>query len=86
MATLSAYLPAGDALGVFAVLDEHARHAGFPGDERTLEARRGDALVDLVLNPIGYPSHATSTAHHPATGQRAPQHSGHLQCQRLPWR
>ncbi|HSL07716.1 MAG TPA: DUF222 domain-containing protein [Pseudonocardiaceae bacterium] len=69
MATLSAYLPAGDALGVFAVLDEHARHAGFPGDERTLEARRGDALVDLVLNPIGYSSHATSTAHHHTTQQ-----------------
>jgi hypothetical protein len=62
MATLSAYLPASDAVGVFAVLDEHARHAGFPGDERTLDARRGDALVDLVLNPTGYSSRATSTA------------------------
>lgn len=53
MATLSAYLPADDALGVFAVLDEHARQSGVPGDKRTLEARRGDALVDLVLNPTG---------------------------------
>jgi hypothetical protein len=52
MATLSAYLPAEDAVGVFAVLDEHARHAGFPGDERSMDARRGDALVDLVLGPV----------------------------------
>ncbi len=52
MATLSAYLPAEDAVGVFAVLDEHARQAGFPGDERSMDARRGDALVDLVLGPV----------------------------------
>ncbi len=51
MATLSAYLPAADAVGVFAVLDEYARHAGYLGDERSMDARRGDALVDLVLNP-----------------------------------
>jgi hypothetical protein len=74
MATLSAYLPAGDALGVYAVLDEHARHAGFPGDERTLEARRGDALVDLVLNPTGYSSHTTSTAHDHTTQQPSGEH------------
>jgi hypothetical protein len=61
MATLSAYLPAEDAVGVFAVLDEYARQTGVPGDERTLEARRGDALVDLVLNPTGRRSEATPT-------------------------
>jgi Domain of unknown function (DUF222) len=61
MATLSAYLPAADAVGVFAVLDEYARQAGFPGDERTLEARRGDALVDLVLNPTGRCSEGSAT-------------------------
>ncbi|MGQ0779187.1 MAG: DUF222 domain-containing protein [Pseudonocardiales bacterium] len=62
MATLSAYLPAADAVGVFAVLDEYARRAGFAGDERTLEARRGDALVDLVLGPTGFCSAGTRTA------------------------
>jgi hypothetical protein len=66
MATLAAYLPAADAVGVFAVLDEHARHAGSPGDERSMDARRGDALVDLILNPTGYPSQHTS-----ASGQYA---------------
>ncbi|MGH3813530.1 MAG: DUF222 domain-containing protein [Pseudonocardiaceae bacterium] len=62
MATLCAYLPAGDAVGVYAVLDEYARRSGFLGDERTLEARRGDALVDLVLNPTGWCSMGTSAA------------------------
>ena len=60
MATLSAYLPAADAVGVFAVLDEHARHAGYLDGERSMDARRGDALVDLVLNPTGYCSQHTS--------------------------
>jgi hypothetical protein len=62
MATLSAYLPAADAVGVFAVLDEHARRAGCSGDERTMDARRGDALVDLVLGPTGYCSAGTKAA------------------------
>ncbi|MGH3794739.1 MAG: DUF222 domain-containing protein [Pseudonocardiaceae bacterium] len=62
MSTLSAYLPAADAAGVFAVLDEYARRAGFAKDERTLEARRADALVDLVLGPIGFCSAGTSAA------------------------
>jgi Domain of unknown function (DUF222) len=72
MATLSAYLPAGDATGVFAVLDEHARHAGSPGDERSMEARRGDALVDLVLGPTGSCSAGTDAAR----GRTAAQPSG----------
>ena len=67
MATLSAYLPAADAVGVFAVLDEHARQAGCLGDERSMDARRGDALVDLVLNPTGYRSQHTSDSHQCAT-------------------
>ncbi len=62
MATLSAYLPAAEAVGVYAVLDEYARHAGGDGDERTMDARRGDALVDLVLAPTGYRSAGTSAA------------------------
>ncbi|MBV9140346.1 MAG: DUF222 domain-containing protein [Pseudonocardiales bacterium] len=68
MATLSAYLPADDAVGVFAVLDEYARHSAVPGDERTVEARRGDALVDLVLNPTGRCSSGTRTARDNADG------------------
>ncbi|MGQ0779331.1 MAG: DUF222 domain-containing protein [Pseudonocardiales bacterium] len=71
MATLSAYLPAADAVGVYAVLDEYARRAGFAGDERTLEARRGDALVDLVLGPTGFCSAGTRTARE--RGTRAPE-------------
>jgi hypothetical protein len=62
MATVCAHLPAGDAVGVFAVLDEYARHAGGPDDQRSMDARRADALVDLVLDPIGFRSEATSTA------------------------
>jgi Domain of unknown function (DUF222) len=72
MATLSAYLPAEDAVGVFAVLDEHARQAGGTGDERTVEARRGDALVDLVLGPTGSCSAGTGAAR----GRAAAQPSG----------
>ena len=64
MATLSAYLPAEDAVGVFAVLDEHARQAGFPGDERSMDARRGDALVDLVLGPVARCSAGTRERTH----------------------
>jgi hypothetical protein len=59
MATLSAYLPAAEATGVFAVLDEHARQAGSPADERGMDARRADALVDLVLDPTGSRSQGT---------------------------
>jgi hypothetical protein len=59
MATLSAYLPAAEAVGVYAVLDEYARRSGGEGDERSMDARRGDALVDLALNP-------------PATAAQAP--------------
>jgi len=69
MATLSAYLPAADAVGVFAVLDEHARHAGSPADERSMDARRADALVDLVLNHTGYRSQHTSATRECVTGE-----------------
>ncbi|MGH3962549.1 MAG: DUF222 domain-containing protein [Pseudonocardiaceae bacterium] len=75
MATLCAYLPAGDAVGVFAVLDEHARHAGFPGDQRSMDARRGDALVDLVLNPTGWTSQHTSAARDHTTQADGGHHS-----------
>jgi hypothetical protein len=70
MATLSAYLPAAEAVGVYAVLDEYACRARVPGDERSTDARRADALVDFVLNPIGCASSATKARHSttPTTG------------------
>jgi hypothetical protein len=60
MATLSAYLPAAEAVGVFAVLDEYARRARGTSDERSMDAHRADALADLVLGPTGYRSAGTS--------------------------
>lgn len=50
MATLLARLPAPEAVGAYAVLDEYARRTGGPHDDRTLDARRADALVDLILD------------------------------------
>jgi Domain of unknown function (DUF222) len=77
MATLSAYLPAGDAVGVFAVLDEYARQAGTADDERSMDARRSDALVDLVLGPTGYSSQATSAARDQTTKPGGAHRSTH---------
>jgi hypothetical protein len=57
MATLSATLPAAEAVGTFAVLDQHARGCG-SADERPMAARRADALVDLVLRETGFCSSA----------------------------
>jgi hypothetical protein len=57
MATLSATLSAAEAVGVFAVLDQHARGCG-SADERPMAARRADALVDLVLRETGFCSTA----------------------------
>ena len=76
MATLSAYLPAAEAVGVFAVLDEYARRAGCTGDERSMDPRRGDALVDPVLNPTGYRSAGTSAVRARSTEPGDPP-SGH---------
>ncbi|GAA1302961.1 hypothetical protein GCM10009610_12370 [Pseudonocardia xinjiangensis] len=61
MATLSATLPAAEAVGVFAVLDQHARGCG-GADERPMAARRADALVDLVLRETGFCSPAGQQA------------------------
>jgi hypothetical protein len=49
MATLSAYLPAHQAVAAFGAVDAFARQTGGAGDERPLDARRADALVDLLL-------------------------------------
>jgi hypothetical protein len=55
MATISAYLAAPDAVGLYGVLDECARRAGGAGDHRSTDARRADALVDLVLDRLARP-------------------------------
>lgn len=62
MAMVSACLPAGEAVGVYGVLDEYARATGGPDDERTLDARRADALVDLACRSADYTSTGTRTA------------------------
>lgn len=54
MAVLSARLPAPEAVGAYTVLDHHARSAQGPHDDRTLDARRADALVDLICGPVGH--------------------------------
>jgi hypothetical protein len=61
MAMVSACLPAGEALGVYGILDEYARATG-GADDRTLTARRADALVDLVCGSVGYLSTGNRTA------------------------
>jgi hypothetical protein len=60
MATVLAYLPAAEATGVYAALDEYARRAGGAGNERSMDARRADALVDLMLQPAGFTRAATT--------------------------
>jgi hypothetical protein len=55
MATLSAYLPAADAVGIYGVLDECARRCGESDDTRTMDARRADALVDLIRDRVAEP-------------------------------
>ena len=47
MAWVKAYLPAGDAMAVMASLDAWAVAAA-PEDDRTIDARRADAFVDLL--------------------------------------
>lgn len=81
MATLSAYLPAADAVGVFAVLDECARRAGSGDDQRSIAARRADALVDLVLGPTGHRSTGVgATREHPTTPKHAADDGGGCRC------
>ena len=52
MAELRAYLPATDATRIYRTLDQFA-NAAAPGDERTMDQRRADAFVDLLLKPAG---------------------------------
>lgn len=61
MATLRAFLPAAAATGILAVVDQHARACG-SADPRGMDARRADALVDLVLRDTGRVSAGTALA------------------------
>jgi hypothetical protein len=56
MAELWAYLPAESAAAVYATVNQCARRCLAPGDERTADQRRADALVDLVLGESSGPS------------------------------
>lgn len=49
---IHAFLPAEDAVAVFGLIDSLA-HCAVPGDERGIDARRADALVDLIVRPNG---------------------------------
>jgi uncharacterized protein DUF222 len=51
MASLYALLPATEAIVIHRRLDAFARQAATPGDTRTHEQRRADALMDLLLDP-----------------------------------
>ncbi len=59
---------------MFAVLDECAHQADPAGDERPMDARRGDVRVDLVLGPTGYRSQATSAGRDHTTQQSGNGH------------
>ncbi|MDT7598871.1 MAG: hypothetical protein QOK26_948, partial [Pseudonocardiales bacterium] len=68
MATLSAYLPAHEAVAAYGMIDDHARRAGAATDGRTMDARRADALVDLILDR---PATGTAPTTRPAPGTKA---------------
>ncbi|MEQ3550711.1 DUF222 domain-containing protein [Pseudonocardia nematodicida] len=59
MAVMRVFLPAAAATGVYGVLDQHARGCG-SADPRSMDERRTDALVDLVLHGTGYASEGSA--------------------------
>ncbi|OSY42556.1 HNH endonuclease signature motif containing protein [Pseudonocardia saturnea] len=68
MATLRVFLPAAAVVGIYAVLDEHARRCG-SSDPRTMDQRRADVLTDLVLRETGWTGTSAGTAgEHPECG------------------
>jgi hypothetical protein len=56
MAELWALLPADGAARAYAAVDGCARHAASPGDHRGADARRADALVDLLTGQSTAPA------------------------------
>jgi hypothetical protein len=55
MAGLWALLPADHAAAVYGAIDEHARRQ--PADDRSMDARRADALVALITGADTTPTH-----------------------------
>src|SRR5437588_6857041 len=55
MASLWAYLPAEDAVAIYHKVDDLARSAKTPRDERSADERRADAFTDLLLNTYPNP-------------------------------
>ncbi|GAA5164223.1 HNH endonuclease signature motif containing protein [Pseudonocardia eucalypti] len=52
MATLRAHLPAAQAVTLYGLVNDYARRAGGgPGEDRSMDARRADAMYDLIVNP-----------------------------------
>lgn len=76
MATLSAYLPAPSAVAVYGVLDECARRAGGPDEARSMDARRADALVDLILDRLARPAASAPAGRSGATDSVAVSGAG----------
>jgi hypothetical protein len=72
MATLSAYLPAHEAVAAYGMIDDHARHAGAATDGRSMDARRADALVDLILDRPTVPLAADSDPAHTGSPRQGP--------------
>ncbi|MGQ0632800.1 MAG: DUF222 domain-containing protein [Sporichthyaceae bacterium] len=60
MAWLSAYLTARDAEAVYGVINAHAATDTGPSDERCIDERRADAIVDLILDPDGQRPHVST--------------------------
>lgn len=77
MATVTAYLPAPDAVSVYGVLEECARRARGPEELRGMDALRADALVDLITDrfacpdPGARPSPEQALAPASTTGEQA---------------
>lgn len=78
MATVTAYLPAPEAVAVYGVLDECARRTCGPDESRGMDALRADALVDLILARLdpadvaGVRAGEADTAG-PSAGERSPE-------------
>ncbi|GAB3495909.1 DUF222 domain-containing protein [Amycolatopsis cihanbeyliensis] len=79
MCWLHAFLPAEDGIAIDSLVDSAAREARMPGDERTTNQLRADALRDLILG-----THRQRVASpHPPHRQR--HHRPRQPPRRAPW-
>jgi len=67
MATLWVVLTATDTRSIYALLDAYARRAASPDDQRTMDQRRADTLVDLLIGTTT-PTSTTAPASTSAPG------------------